>query len=57
MFTEEPPPKDNKLVLHENVTATPHLGASTSEAQVYQFVIIISLICHYIFWFTIVNSI
>ncbi|EXB89233.1 D-3-phosphoglycerate dehydrogenase [Morus notabilis] len=33
VFTEEPPPKDNKLVLHENVTATPHLGASTSEAQ------------------------
>ncbi|KAK9165826.1 hypothetical protein Scep_001017 [Stephania cephalantha] len=33
VFTEEPPAKDNKLVLHENVTATPHLGASTTEAQ------------------------
>lgn len=34
VFTEEPPPKDNKLVLHENVIVTPHLGASTTEAQV-----------------------
>ena len=33
VFTEEPPPKDSKLVLHENVTVTPHLGASTVEAQ------------------------
>ncbi|GAB4842688.1 D-3-phosphoglycerate dehydrogenase 2, chloroplastic [Ancistrocladus abbreviatus] len=33
VFTEEPPPKDNKLVQHENVTITPHLGASTKEAQ------------------------
>ncbi|KAK7822841.1 d-3-phosphoglycerate dehydrogenase 2 [Quercus suber] len=33
VFTKEPPPADNKLVLHENVTATPHLGASTMEAQ------------------------
>ncbi|XXG58307.1 hypothetical protein AAC387_Pa04g0649 [Persea americana] len=33
VFTEEPPPIDNKLVQHENVTVTPHLGASTVEAQ------------------------
>ncbi|ESW15056.1 hypothetical protein PHAVU_007G040600 [Phaseolus vulgaris] len=33
VFTEEPPPKDSKLILHEHVTATPHLGASTAEAQ------------------------
>ncbi|KAJ8571065.1 hypothetical protein K7X08_038037 [Anisodus acutangulus] len=32
VFTVEPP-KDSKLVQHENVTATPHLGASTMEAQ------------------------
>ncbi|PWA51833.1 D-3-phosphoglycerate dehydrogenase [Artemisia annua] len=32
VFCEEPP-KDSKLVLHENVIATPHLGASTKEAQ------------------------
>ncbi|PSR99808.1 D-3-phosphoglycerate dehydrogenase [Actinidia chinensis var. chinensis] len=33
VFTEEPPPKDSLLVLHENVTVSPHLGASTIEAQ------------------------
>ncbi|XP_027165681.1 D-3-phosphoglycerate dehydrogenase 1, chloroplastic-like [Coffea eugenioides] len=33
VFTEEPPSKDSKLVQHENVTVTPHLGASTMEAQ------------------------
>lgn len=33
VFTQEPPPKDSKLVLHERVTVTPHLGASTVEAQ------------------------
>ncbi|XP_043711894.1 D-3-phosphoglycerate dehydrogenase 1, chloroplastic-like [Telopea speciosissima] len=33
VFTEEPPPKDSKLVQHERVTVTPHLGASTMEAQ------------------------
>ncbi|XP_039130824.1 D-3-phosphoglycerate dehydrogenase 3, chloroplastic-like [Dioscorea cayenensis subsp. rotundata] len=33
VFTEEPPSADSKLVLHENITVTPHLGASTAEAQ------------------------
>ncbi|CAI9773549.1 unnamed protein product [Fraxinus pennsylvanica] len=33
VFTQEPPTKDSKLVQHENVTVTPHLGASTKEAQ------------------------
>ncbi|KAK8964622.1 hypothetical protein KSP40_PGU000739 [Platanthera guangdongensis] len=33
VFAVEPPPKDHKLVQHENVTVTPHLGASTMEAQ------------------------
>lgn len=37
VFTEEPPPQNSKLVQHENVTATPHLGASTKEAQVCMF--------------------
>lgn len=35
VFSEEPPPKDSKLVQHERVTVTPHLGASTMEAQVW----------------------
>ncbi|RZS21894.1 hypothetical protein BHM03_00054597 [Ensete ventricosum] len=34
VFTVEPTPKDSKLVMHEKVTVTPHLGASTVEAQV-----------------------
>ncbi|KAI9180354.1 hypothetical protein LWI28_003910 [Acer negundo] len=33
VFTVEPPSKDSKLIQHENVTVTPHLGASTMEAQ------------------------
>ncbi|PKA58674.1 D-3-phosphoglycerate dehydrogenase, chloroplastic [Apostasia shenzhenica] len=33
VFAEEPPSKESKLVQHENVTVTPHLGASTMEAQ------------------------
>lgn len=33
VFTQEPPPKDSRLVQHENVIVTPHLGASTKEAQ------------------------
>lgn len=35
VFTVEPPPQDSKLVQHERVTVTPHLGASTMEAQVW----------------------
>ena len=34
VFEEEPPPKDNPLLQHERVICTPHLGASTEEAQV-----------------------
>lgn len=34
VFCEEPPKQDSKLVQHERVTVTPHLGASTVEAQV-----------------------
>lgn len=30
----EPPKEGNALVMHENVVVTPHLGASTVEAQV-----------------------
>ncbi len=34
VFVEEPPPKDSALIAHERVICTPHLGASTAEAQV-----------------------
>ena len=33
VFTQEPPPADHKLLGLEEVIATPHLGASTTEAQ------------------------
>jgi len=34
VFVEEPPPEDHCLLQHERVICTPHLGASTTEAQV-----------------------
>jgi D-3-phosphoglycerate dehydrogenase / 2-oxoglutarate reductase len=34
VYEQEPPPADNPLIPLENCVATPHLGASTSEAQV-----------------------
>jgi D-3-phosphoglycerate dehydrogenase len=34
VFVEEPPPKDHPLVLHPRVICTPHLGASTEQAQI-----------------------
>ncbi|HZS39161.1 MAG TPA: phosphoglycerate dehydrogenase [Polyangia bacterium] len=33
VFAEEPPPAGHPLVAHERVICTPHLGASTDEAQ------------------------
>nr|HPM86171.1 NAD(P)-dependent oxidoreductase [archaeon] len=32
VYTEEPP-LNKELIMHERVTCTPHLGASTIEAQ------------------------
>jgi D-3-phosphoglycerate dehydrogenase / 2-oxoglutarate reductase len=34
VFEQEPPPADNPLLQLENVIITPHLGASTEEAQI-----------------------
>ena len=34
VFEQEPPPKDHPLLAHPKVLSTPHLGASTEEAQV-----------------------
>lgn len=34
VFEQEPPPADHPLLKHEAVVVTPHLGASTSEAQI-----------------------
>ncbi len=33
VFVEEPPPKDHPLLAREDVILTPHLGASSEEAQ------------------------
>ena len=33
VFAVEPPPPDNPLVGRPDVVCTPHLGASTAEAQ------------------------
>jgi D-3-phosphoglycerate dehydrogenase len=34
VFVEEPPPADHPLLRHDKVICTPHLGASTEQAQV-----------------------
>lgn len=34
VFEQEPPPADSPLIAHPRVIPTPHLGASTQEAQV-----------------------
>jgi len=34
VFVEEPPPEGHPLVAHERVVCTPHLGASTGQAQI-----------------------
>jgi D-3-phosphoglycerate dehydrogenase len=34
VFESEPPPPDHPLVRHERVICTPHLGASTEQAQI-----------------------
>jgi D-3-phosphoglycerate dehydrogenase len=34
VFETEPPPEDHPLIAHERVICTPHLGASTEQAQI-----------------------
>jgi len=48
VFVEEPPPKDHPLLNHERVICTPHLGASTEQAQINVSVAVAEQICDYL---------
>jgi len=48
VFAEEPPPKDHPLCLRDDVIATPHLGASSEEAQFQVAVDIAHQICEFL---------
>ncbi|MBK8014009.1 MAG: phosphoglycerate dehydrogenase [Deltaproteobacteria bacterium] len=48
VFVEEPPAKDNPLLGLDNVVLTPHLGASTEEAQVNVSVAVAEQIIEYL---------
>ncbi|MBL8857244.1 MAG: phosphoglycerate dehydrogenase [Planctomycetes bacterium] len=48
VFTEEPPPKDHPLLKRADVIATPHLGASSEEAQFQVAVDIAHQICEFL---------
>jgi D-3-phosphoglycerate dehydrogenase / 2-oxoglutarate reductase len=48
VFVEEPPAKDSPLLGLENVVVTPHLGASTDEAQVNVAIAIAEQIADYL---------
>ncbi len=48
VFAEEPPPKDHPLLLRDDVIATPHLGASSEEAQFQVAVDVAHQICEFL---------
>ena len=48
VFVEEPPPPDHPLLRHERVICTPHLGASTEQAQINVSVAVAEQICDYL---------
>jgi len=54
---EEEPPKDSDIVKHENVICTPHLGASTVEAQSNVAIAIAEQISDYLISGTIRNAV
>ncbi len=57
VFAEEPPPADHPLLPMDNVIVTPHLGASTAEAQTNVAVAIANQIADYLKNETITNSV
>ena len=48
VFAEEPPAKDHPLLLRDDVIATPHLGASSEEAQFQVAVDVAAQICEFL---------
>ena len=48
VYTQEPPPEDFPLLQMENVICTPHLGASTEEAQAQVALEAVQLIVNYL---------
>ncbi len=57
VFAQEPPAADHKLFSLDNVICTPHLGASTGEAQVNVSVAVANQIADYLLNGTILNSV
>lgn len=47
VFEPEPPSADNPIVSHSKVLVTPHLGASTEEAQINVAIEAANLLCDY----------
>ena len=48
VFVEEPPPADHRLLSHARVICTPHLGASTEQAQINVSVAVAEQICDFL---------
>lgn len=48
VFMVEPPPPNHPLLMHEQVICTPHLGASTEQAQVNVSVAVAEQVCDYL---------
>ena len=57
VFAQEPPPPDNPLLEAENIVCTPHLGASTNEAQENVAIAIAQQIADYLSEGTITNAV
>ncbi len=57
VFEQEPPPRDHPLRTLEQVIATPHLGASTAEAQVNVAVAIAQQVAEFLTTGTIHNAV